>query len=197
MRSRTPDDLAGRCRACYLPLAICPCAQLEPLHTDTEFVVLRHAREFTKTTNSARWAELALARCSVYDVDGDEDFPLDLLQGPGVAVLLPGGVPVETLRPRRLVVLDGTWRQVRRMIVHRRPLRGLPVASLPGSVTWEGPRLRRAPTEGHLATFEAIAEAVRRLEGKERGEAAARAHRLFVQRVLSTRGRIRPEDFSD
>lgn len=195
MRSRTPEDLTGRCRKCHLPEQVCPCAELAPIRTETEFVILRHAREGIKSTNSARWAALVLERCSVHDVDGDADVPAEKLAGEGVAVLFPGGRPVEELRPRKLIVLDGTWRQVRRMVVHRTPLRGIPTASLPGTLVSQGPRLRKAPTDGHLATLEAIAEAVRRLEGTAPGEAVARAHRVFIERVLATRGRLRPEDF--
>lgn len=188
MRSRTPQDLRGRCRRCYLPEPVCPCADLPTVSTGTEIVILRHSREASKTTNSARWASLVLERCTVFDVDGDADVPLEKLAGEGVAMLFPGGQPLEEVRPQRLIVLDGTWRQVRRMINHRVALRGLPIVSLPGALPAAGPRLRRAPALTHLSTLEAIAEAVRRLEGDPPADAVARAHRLFIERVLATRG---------
>lgn len=164
-----------------------------PFSNRTEVVVLRHAREASKSTNSARWASLVLARCAVFDVDGDADVPSEQLAGEGVALLFPGGQPLEDVRPARLIVLDGTWRQVRRMIIHRTALRGLPTVSLPGAIPADGPRLRRAPALTHLSTLEAIAEAIRRLEGEAAGDAVARAHRLFIDRVLSTRGRLGPQ----
>jgi DTW domain-containing protein YfiP len=188
VRSRTSDDLRGRCRRCYLPDRICPCATLTPIPTRTEVVILRHAREAWKSTNSARWAALALERCSLVDVDGEDDLPLEKLRG--AALLLPGGRPVEEVRPERLIVLDGTWSQVRRMSTHRVALRGLPTVSLSSVGPVEPLRLRARPAPAHLSTFEAIAEALRALEGDAVGDAVAGVHRLFIERVLSTRGVI-------
>jgi hypothetical protein len=51
-------------------------------------------------------------------------------------------------------------------------------------------RLRARPKPSHLSTFEAIGEALRALEGDAVGDQVAAANRLFIERVLSTRGTI-------
>lgn len=188
MRSRTSEDLAGRCRRCFLPERICPCAELLPIATRTEVLILRHAREAWKTTNSARWAALALAGSTLVDVDGDEDIPREKLEG--AALLAPTGRPIQEVRPARLVVLDGTWSQVRKMLTHRQVLRGLPTVSFVSQGPREPLRLRARPAPSHLSTFEAVGEALRALEGDAVGDQVAAANRLFIERVLSTRGTI-------
>lgn len=188
MRSRTSEDLVGRCRRCFLPLRICPCETLSPIRTRTEVLILRHSRERWKTTNSARWAALALAECTLVDVDGDADIPVERLTN--AALLAPTGRPIQEVQPRCLVVLDGTWSQTRKMLQHRMALRGLPTVTFSAQGPSEPLRLRARPAPTHLSTFEAIGEALRALEGDEVGEKVAAANRLFIERVLSTRGTI-------
>ena len=65
MRSRTPADLVGRCPRCYLPTRLCLCPELPRLDTRTELILIRHHKEKEKSTNTARIAALALARCQL------------------------------------------------------------------------------------------------------------------------------------
>lgn len=59
-------------------------------------------------------------------------------------------------------------------------LRGMPRLSLASPEGPEAPRLRRAPVAGALATLEAIAWAVERLEGPD---VARPLHELFAEFV--------------
>jgi DTW domain-containing protein YfiP len=106
--------------------------------------------------------------------------------------LFPAGPPT-TERPvpppRQLIVLDATWSQARRMNRKLDALRGLPTLRLPDEPVPTA-RLRTSPGEGRVSTIEAIARALRILEGEE---AAAGLERLFavaVERAQSTGRRI-------
>jgi DTW domain-containing protein YfiP len=197
VRSRTAPDGGGRCPRCALQLLACACPLLPRLPVRTRFVVLRHAREAAKSSNTARWAALLLPGCELLRWSGRTDAAqLEGLGGQGDWLLFPGESPRRTasLRgpsPARVVVLDGTWRQVRRMLRALPVLQGLPrlsVAPRPGRVG-----LRAAPSPSHLSTLEAISGAVAALESEALALVLDTWHRELVARALSARGRRLPE----
>jgi DTW domain-containing protein YfiP len=196
VRSRTAPDGGGRCPHCALHLGACACALLPRLPTRTRFVVVRHAREAHKSSNTARWAALLLPRCEIVGWSGRPDAKELLgLGGAGDWLLFPSEHPFKDallqVRPERVVVLDGTWRQVRRMLRSLPALKGLPrlcVSPRPGRVG-----LRRPPSPGHLSTLEAISSAVALLESEALAATLDGCHRELVSRALRARGRRLPE----
>lgn len=182
MRSRTSPDLAGRCPRCWLPEAACLCADIPRLETRVELLIVRHVKESWRTTNSARLAELALPRCRILDY-GAQDAPLDPAEvlGPETWLLYPGAGPVAHGAPRRLVVLDGSWSQSRRMFRRIPGLSALPRLSLAPPVA-PVVRLRQPPQAEGRATLEAIAAAMAQIEDPSVGEALARLYDGFVAR---------------
>jgi DTW domain-containing protein YfiP len=186
MRGYTGPDLAGRCPRCVMRLGLCYCGELAPVAAHTEVLILRHAKEAFRTTNTARVAEIALARCRVIDWEGRESElpPLD-----GAWLLFPGSGPARPAGPppERLVVLDGSWRQARRIFLRCTALHGLPRLSLaPPAVA--APRLRASPAPAAMSTLEAIARALESLDGADVGAALDRAHAMATERVLASRG---------
>jgi DTW domain-containing protein YfiP len=192
MRSRTPADLAGRCPRCYLPTQLCLCDQIPQLDTRTEFLVIRHNKEKEKSTNTARMAALALARCQVltYGAPG-QPFDASVLEGPDTWILFPDTQPPapDAPPPRRLVVLDGNWGQARRMLQRVPELRRLPGLSLPPPPP-QTRRLRRPPHPEGMSTLEAMAGAVALLEGEALARRLYELHELMIDRVLESRGRL-------
>ncbi len=192
MRSRTPADLAGRCPRCYLPTRLCLCAQVPRLDTRTEFLVIRHNKEKEKSTNTARLAALALRRCQVltYGAPG-QPFDASVLEGPDTWLLFPDTQPPapEAPPPRRLIVLDGSWGQARRMVQRLPILRRLPGLVLPPPRP-NTRRLRRPPNPEGMSTLEAMAGAVALLEGEELAQQLYTLHELMIDRVLESRGRL-------
>jgi DTW domain-containing protein len=135
--------------------------------TRTRLLVLRHVLERGKPSNTGRLAALALPSCDLveYALPGAalDEAPL---REPGTWLLYPGDGAPPAGAPRRLVVLDATWSQARRML-HRIPgLRGLPRLSLPAPAA-PVERMRTPPLAGGMATLEAIARALEALEGPE------------------------------
>lgn len=158
--------------------------------TQTRVVIVRHHKERFRSSNSGRLAHLALTNSEIIEHGGD-GVPAKLPPLDGAWLLFPEGQPTHECPhppPRQLVVLDATWSQARRMYRKIGALRGVPILRLP-DMDVPTARLRTSPGEGRVSTIEAIARALRLLEGEE---AAAGLERLFavaVGRAQST-GRL-------
>ncbi len=199
LRSHTEPDLPGRCPRCYLKVAVCLCADVPSVDTRFEVVILRHAREATKSTNTGRIAALALKRCRIIRYGGRED-DFDGALGPlhePWLVFPDDHARLPTSLPGTLIFLDGTWRQASRMAqrLSSGRLRGVPRLSLPAP-TIAPARLRQSPNSQSLSTLEAIATAVGMLEGEAKATPLHSLHALLVERVLRGRG-VRTPSCSD
>ncbi|MEZ4402429.1 MAG: tRNA-uridine aminocarboxypropyltransferase [Kofleriaceae bacterium] len=177
-----PDP--ARCERCLYRRELCLCpalADLGGIVTRTRVVILRHASERTRSSNSGRLAHLALTGSALIDVavPGEPAPEIDL--GAGAWMVYPDGPPRVTApvpAPTTLVFLDGTWPQTRRMRQRLPCLRGVPALAL---VPTAAPaRLRNAPAPGMVSTIEAIASALRLVESPA---AADRLERLFAVAV--------------
>jgi DTW domain-containing protein YfiP len=191
LRSSTPADLEGRCRACFLPLGACVCARVPRVSTVTEFLILRHIKESWKSSNTARLAALALTRCALKEYGRANEPILPPLDLSGTWLLFPDAAPaVPPGRPCRIVVLDGTWGQARRMAQRLEWLRGLPRLSLAPVGRIDG--LRRQREASGMSTLVAIARAIAVLESVEDGRRLEELHADFVARVRALRGGPNP-----
>jgi DTW domain-containing protein len=188
VRSRTTPDLRGRCPKCYLREGYCLCGLLSPLPTRTELVIVRHAHEGWKSTNTARIACLALPKARMVEYPPEGPPPLDWLSAQAW-LLFPedgAGAPLAP-PPTQLVILDGTWRQARKMLRRMPALGALPRLSLPPRSA-AAARLRRSPHAAVRSTLEAIADALNGLEGEPVSQALHALHDEYVARVLHARG---------
>ena len=154
------------------PQTHCLCALIPQLDSRTRVLLLQHPSEVSHALNTARLAALGLtnAQLRVGEVFDDLD---ELINVPGYqarllfpgddAQVLPAHESAEASLPLLLVVPDGTWRKVRKLL-HLNPLLAqLPRVTLPqGAVSRY--RLRKAPGPGALSTLEAIVQALEILE---------------------------------
>jgi DTW domain-containing protein YfiP len=175
------DDAHVRCPRCLLQRRVCLCADLPTVITRTRVVIVRHHLERHRSSNSGRLAHLALPNSEIVDHGGALGVavlpPLD-----GAWLVFPEGAPMlapPVPPPRQLVVLDATWSQARRMFRKLAALRGLPILRLP-DVAVPVARLRESPGPGRVSTIEAIAGALRLIEGEA---AAAPLEALFALAV--------------
>ncbi len=192
MRSSTASDLPGRCKRCWVRLEFCVCGDVVPVRPRTEVVVVRHIRESWKSTGTARAASLALPTLTCLDYHEDAQPALGALEPlaqSGTFVLFPkeptapwDGEPV-----KRLIVLDGTWRQTRRMFQRLPVLHALPRLALSAKAE-PVLRLREGTLAEGRSTLEAIADALQRLEGPQVSAPLHAFHALFVERILRARG---------
>jgi DTW domain-containing protein YfiP len=176
------------------PQRVCVCPEVPTVITRTRVVIVRHYLEQSRASNSGRLANLALPNSVIVDhgAGGGEEAsrrgkallpPLD-----GAWLLFPAGEPITAapLPPvKQLVVLDATWSQARRMYRKLDGLRGLPLLRLPDEPMPEA-RLRASPGAGRVSTIEAIARALRILEGEAVAAPLERLFQVAVERMHSS-----------
>jgi DTW domain-containing protein YfiP len=180
-----------RCDTCGLNRGLCVCATLPELRTRTHIVILTHRVELTKSTNTARLAARMLGDRA--QIISSADAPSPSATSPthrGTWLLFPSedALPLEDVAAQvaSLVVPDGTWTQARRM-ARRHPLcRDLPRVRLNATAP-SSYQLRRAPHPSGLCTLEAIAEALRLLEGDACASQMLESFHEWVERALRLR----------
>jgi DTW domain-containing protein len=176
-----------RCPRCLLVRRVCLCAAIPTVVTRTRIVILRHHLERWRSSNSGRLAHLALPNSEIIDHGGAGGGavvpPLD-----GAWLVFPQGAPAgisPAPPPRQLVVLDATWSQARRMFRKLAVLRGLPILRLPDA-PMPVARLRASPAPGRVSTIEAIAGALRLVEGDAVAAPLDALFALAVARVAAS-----------
>jgi DTW domain-containing protein YfiP len=193
MRSRTPLSLEGHCIHCYLRIEHCLCSLLPELHTNTEIIIIRHVAEGRLTSNTGRLAALCLSNCRIVDYGGDTGCDEATIPVKETALLYPGTSALPAPLPKRLIVLDATFRQARRMFKRIDVLHRLPQLAL-GAPVVAPHRLRKPPHPDGMSTIEAIAEALALVEDARLRTPLLTSYATFVERMDRQRGRIRPDD---
>ena len=189
MRSSTPRDFSGLCPRCFLKVDLCLCSDLTCTESNTEIILVRHVREAWLTSNTGRLAALMLSNVRVLPYGGGDPFDDTQLCGDDTWLLVPGAsAAVPPRRPRRLVVLDATFRQARRMSrrisgLHRLPRWTLAVPPM------RTPGRRRLPRPDGLSTIEAIALALAQCESPEWAAPLMTAYAEWVRRAHQSGGR--------
>ncbi len=192
-----PLDLSRRCPRCLFPSAECLCPDVPRVATRTRFLVLRHASELTRPSNSGRWAALALTQARILDyaLPGPAA-DLSALDEPGTAVLFPSPhAPRLAARPCQIVVLDATWAQARRMIQRIPALQALPRLSLPSRTRpgrFPSQPLRKPTVAGGVSTIEAMAGALDLLGEARAARALDALHAAALERAWRLRRGPRP-----
>lgn len=176
-----------KCPRCLLQQRVCLCAEVPTIATRTRVVIVRHHLERFRSSNSGRLANLALPNSEIVEHGGSAG-PARLGDLDGAWLLYPQGEPMRSAPeppPRQLIVLDATWSQARRMYRKIEAVRGLPMLRLPDD---EMPRarLRESPGPGRVSTIEAIARALRILEGDTVAAPLEQLFAVAVHRAQST-----------
>lgn len=189
----------GRCPRCAFPPELgCLCPEIPRLEVPYRFVILRHASEIPRLTNSGRWAALALQGAVIHDHARGEpaaDGAVEALIGPEPAVLLfpsPHATAIPSPRPATVVVPDATWAQARRMVQRLAPLQTMPRLPLPAAPP-PALRLRRPPVPGGLSTLEAIAGALDLLGEPEAAARLGALHEAALEKTLRLKGMWPPD----
>jgi DTW domain-containing protein YfiP len=160
-----------RCASCWLSDEDCVCGVLPRLDNRVEVAVIAHAHDLARPSNTARFVPRMLSRASLHAIGGriDREARPLAIEAEGALVLHPDGRPLraeDAATTRRLIVPDGTWRQVRRM------LKRLPLLHAFETVSVAAPErsslaIRRGPRAHHVSTLEAVALALGVLESPE------------------------------
>ena len=177
-----------RCEDCRLPSLNCLCPFRVLTHSRVRFVVLMHRLEHLKPTNTGRLIQDCLPDTQVFTWSRTEHDPalMALLKDPAMApmIIFPDDQPdyadrvigdnaIDTAfddgKTPLFILLDGTWRQARRMFRRSTYLSALPVLPL-NTARLTRYRLRKAASSAHLCTVEVAIELL-----KKSGDAVASA----------------------
>lgn len=197
-----PYNEHDRCPRCVLRRELCVCALVPRIETRTRVVLLMHAQEEKKPSNTGRLAHLCLPNSEIrlrglrdgtpLNLDGlfDDEYETWMLHLSHESEELNSERAARMEKPVRLLVPDGTWSQASRlgsMLAKRHPrIRHMKLkADVPSNY-----RLRTEHDPNGLATFEAIARALGILESAAVREEMEKIFRIMTDRVLWTRGKI-------
>ncbi len=159
-----------RCPRCLLGQRACICEYKIAGQAEACFVLLMHHNERFKPTNTGRLIADCFSDTKIFEWSRTEPAPefLQLLQDVRYQpyLVFPEGddyqhrmVTYDGSQKRPLfILLDGTWRQARRMFRHSSYLQGLPVITLPELPSSSRYHLRKAVEPGQLCTAEVAAE---------------------------------------
>lgn len=172
-----------RCRQCLLSLTTCICGWRQSGQSSIDFVLLMHRDEVFKPTNTGRLlADLFPQQCHAFLWDRTQP-PAGLLAlindpqrqcllvfppnaGDGRTLHALPAVTQDSQRDQKpiptVILLDGTWKQARKMYTHSEWMKHLPLVDLASAITELDDalghyRVRQACESGRLATAEAAA----------------------------------------
>lgn len=189
-------------------LELCLCALIPKLELSTRVVILMHAQEEKKPSNTGRLAHRCLPNSEVrlrgtrdgtpLDLNGliDDEYETWMLYLSPESRELNSELVSGLKKPVRLLVPDGTWSQASRLgskLAKQMP--GMKHVKLKADKpsTYQ---LRSEHDPNGMATFEAIARALGQLEGANVQVEMEKIFQVMVDRVLYTRGKIAGEEVS-
>lgn len=155
-----------RCDGCRLPARVCICEWRRSVQARCEFWLLTHRYELYKPTNTGRLILDSIDNTRIFEwsrTEPEQAF-LDALEDKAYSpcLVFPAGEDYQHRMLQQLpndgripvfIILDGTWRQARRMFRHSHYLQHLHVIE-PDTDRLSRYQLRRSTIEEHLCTAE-------------------------------------------
>lgn len=202
-----PNDSAKRsrqrktkspCNTCGLGAELCICALVPTLNLRTKVVLIIHAKELKRTTNSGRLAIKALQNSEMI-VRGQTKVSLNLeplltetyeslfFYPSDDAVELTSAFLRQFKKPIQLIVPDGNWRQASKVHLRHKELTHLPrvMIRIPNTAQHH---LRREHNEFGMSTLEAVAHALGVIEDHKIRDALLTVYKNKLQQTLVGRG---------
>ena len=206
MRSATDPNRVGYCSDCWQPDPLCLCP--EPVTVSIQVLIVRHWKEAWKSSNTGRLAQLAIHGAKILDYGAPgqtfDEAPLKqpntwLLFPParqtdpnGTCTEPPSSLLMDVLdqghRIDRLVVIDASWPQARKLARRIPSLSQLPRVQVRPPET-PPVRLRKPPFPKAMATLEAIARAVEQIDGPAAAHPLDVLFNRFVKQSRARSGR--------
>ena len=172
------------CSKCLLPPRNCVCAQLPCISLPFEIIVIRHVQAAQKSSNTAFVASLCIPGMKIVDVAFPRDIPPDIMPKDGDILLFPpledASKYVRNEAPQRLFVLDGSWRQARKIYRQNVSFRKIPHLTLsPREIP--PPRILTPTLPDGMCTMEAISRSLDYFGFEDEGELLHQALCSFVE----------------
>ncbi|MGH1462770.1 MAG: tRNA-uridine aminocarboxypropyltransferase [Neptuniibacter sp.] len=188
-----------RCPVCLLASRVCICSYKLSYKASARFLLLMHHNEGFKPTNTGRLIEDSIAGTEKFKwsrTEPDEAF-LQAIVCPQVDpyIVFPSGQGYEDRmvqferqsgKEPVFIILDGTWRQARRMFRLSRYLDQIPVIEPDVQVTSQY-KLRKASVDGQLCTAEVAAEMLRTVGDQQGAELLHAYFQVFNEHYRAAR----------
>lgn len=191
------SEMRTTCYTCYRPTELCLCATIQPIQTETKFVILMHPKEFKKTKNgTGHLTHLSLPNSQLYVGD---DFThhnaVNLLindQNNLCYVLYPGkkSLPlnaqrIETQRKQLVIfIIDGTWPCSVKMLRLSHNLQQLPKLSFTHTKISQF-QIKEQPKDFCLSTIESTLTILELLTAHELERIEEEAFKRFLDPFLA------------
>lgn len=189
------------CEGCGLELPWCCCSQIEPQQCQLEFALLLHENEHHRATATSKIIQQVLPTIQLYQWQR-KDPPKALLERINAAdtevwLLFPADrpelitrsrpfKPAEKKRSTLIIVPDGTWKEVRKIVRKSPWLDQLPILSF-SPARKSRYDLRRNPDADHLCTAETVAELLKLNREVEAASELDRALDRFIHHYKRAR----------
>lgn len=186
------------CTGCGLHKNLCICDLIPNLQLTTKLSLVVHAKELKRTTNTGRLAIRCLANSEMY-IRGQERETLDLshLLSDGYQPLFfyPTEDATELTKeyllpfskPIHLIVPDGNWRQASKVHIRHKELSSIPRVKISVHNS-AAAHLRAEHMSEGMATLEAIAHAMKIIEGVDVFQSLIGVYNAKLARTLQGRG---------
>ncbi|EGW38852.1 DTW domain-containing protein [Desulfosporosinus sp. OT] len=187
-------SLYESCNQCGLPIINCLCNKLSEVRTQAKFWILSSEREFYRPSNTARLLKLINPESTEIFLWERTKSPEQLIKNISrekysVFVLFP--VEDEELANRKVafqptgnipafIILDGTWKEARKIFRKSDFLMGLPIVSIEPNYA-SSYDLRRGAAEGNLCTIETAIEILKMNEEIETSQIIEDYYKLFIK----------------
>lgn len=195
------------CEGCAVHKSLCICSLIPSLDLRTRLSLVVHAKELKRTTNTGQLALKSLKNSAMY-VRGEDRTPLDLsclldsvyqplfFYPSDDAVELSTDFLSRFDRPIHLIVPDGNWRQASKVHIRHSELANVPRVMLKialpaamGVAVAEPKQFMRVESKPEgMATLEAIAYAMRVLEGEDVFKSLIAVYNAKLRATLIGRG---------
>ena len=186
---------------CAASRLLCLCDVIPKIELSTRICLVVHHRELTRSSNTGLLALRALVN-SELRIRGEAREPLDLkdlliseyrtflFYPSNDAVELNKDLVEEQPTPIQLIVPDGTWRQARKLHSRHPELKHVPRVKIsrPNKSIFQ---LRAQSRPERMATLQAIACALRIIEGDLPAAQLMELYHLKIERTLIGRGLLR------
>ncbi|SMR73528.1 conserved hypothetical protein [Marinobacterium sediminicola] len=198
-----------RCDDCRLPQEVCICEWRYTVPAKCQFWLLTHRYELYKPTNTGRLIVDSIAQTRMFEWSRTEP-TADLLaaledQRYAPCLVFPAGEDYQHRmvdevggdgRIPVFIILDGTWRQARRMFRHSPYLQHLPVIE-PQTERLSRYKLRRSTIDHHLCTAEVAVALLEQVGDQAAADHLEEYFERFNSSYIATRRRWAKREFGE
>jgi DTW domain-containing protein YfiP len=194
----------NRCPKCHMRSSLCVCGDAPYFNLKTKIIILLHARESYRPTNTGRLLTLALPHSevrirgkkgSVMSSRGlvDDNFETLFFYPSEKATELSSDFIKTIGKPITLIVPDGSWRQAGKVMNRESVLKNIRHVKLPIGPT-PALRLRKESKVNGLSTFEAVARALGVIENIQVQASLESFYQIIAERTLWSRAKLLLKD---